>query len=358
LNDKIPSTGDVPQTVEEAAGIQWLDSSADIQKITGLPGSSGDFGYVNWRSGWADAEATMRWLRAKVEATGRVTFLTGSVKRLLFNSSASIVSGVEYVPHQGVQLNDDQTILQANADLVVLAAGAWTPTLLNVQGHAKATAQTLAYIPLTDAQAERFSKTPVTMNMSTGFFIMPPPPPNQAIAFPDQPERRRLFLKLARHEHGYANPSTIQNPEPHSSPDSTVETSIPRRSTSDKEAKHTIPQDAFTRLEDFLHTLLPDSPELALSSDQTRLCHYTDTPTGDFIFAYHPRYNKSLFIATGGSGHAFKFVPVLGESGVQCIEGRYPAGFEKKWAWKEKMEGDWAVEDGSRGGEQGLSLDA
>jgi sarcosine oxidase/L-pipecolate oxidase len=344
--------------VEEAAGVQWLDSPEEIRKITGLPGFSGDFGYVNWRSGWADAEATMRWLRAKVEATDRVSFLTGTVQRLLFNTSASTVSGVEYIPHKDILLNDDQAILEAHADLIILATGAWTPSLLNVQGHAKTTAQTLAYIPLTNAQAERFSKTPVQINMSTGYFMMPPPPPDQAIAFPDQPERRRLFLKFARHEHGWANPSTIKNPEPHFSSNSTIETSIPRRSISEKEAKHTIPRDAYIGLEGFLRTILPDSPELALSTDQTRLCHYTETPTGDFIFAYHPRYNKSLFIATGGSGHAFKFAPVLGESGVQCMEGRYPVGFEKKWAWKEKTEGEWSVEDGSRSGERGLSLES
>lgn len=34
---------------------------------------------------------------------------------------------------------------------------------------------------------------------------------------------------------------------------------------------------------------------------------YSDRESGDFLFDYHPRY-PSLFVAAGGSGHAFSFV--------------------------------------------------
>jgi sarcosine oxidase/L-pipecolate oxidase len=121
---------------------------------------------------------------------------------------------------------------------------------------------------------------------------------------------------------------------------------------------------------------------------KTRLCWYTDTATGDWIIDYHPSY-KNLFVATGGSGHAFKFLPILGEKVVDCLVGRCPQEFREKWKWKggvgfngkatksedsmeglkeraqgqqEELDEDLAVEfavsteDGSRGGRPGLIL--
>jgi len=42
-----------------------------------------------------------------------------------------------------------------------------------------------------------------------------------------------------------------------------------------------------------------------------RLCVYGDSADGDLLIARHPE-RENLVIATGGSGHAFKFAPVLG----------------------------------------------
>ena len=42
-----------------------------------------------------------------------------------------------------------------------------------------------------------------------------------------------------------------------------------------------------------------------------RLCVYSDTLDGHFWIARHPA-RRNLVVATGGSGHAFKFAPVLG----------------------------------------------
>jgi sarcosine oxidase/L-pipecolate oxidase len=82
----------------------------------------------------------------------------------------------------------------------------------------------------------------------------------------------------------------------------------------------------------------------------------TDTRNGDFLISYHPKY-KGLFIATGGSGHGFKFLPVIGDSIVECIQGRTPEDFKGRWEWpKERMpEEQWAG-DGSRGGPVGQVL--
>lgn len=80
----------------------------------------------------------------------------------------------------------------------------------------------------------------------------------------------------------------------------------------------------------------------------TRLCHYLDTTTGDFIAAPHPDVEEgSLFVLTGDSGHGFKFLPLLGERMVDVVEARlrlvdYGARSEEvarwveKWAWPER----------------------
>ncbi len=57
-----------------------------------------------------------------------------------------------------------------------------------------------------------------------------------------------------------------------------------------------------------------------------RLCVYCDTIDGDFWIARHPQ-QPNLVVATGGSGHAFKFAPVLGElvAGIALGEpSRFP----------------------------------
>ena len=90
------------------------------------------------------------------------------------------------------------------------------------------------------------------------------------------------------------------------------------------------------------------------------------SPKGDFIISYHPSYD-GLFIATGGSGHGYKFLPVIGDKILDAIEGKLDPDLQKLWAWpenplvetdkdgKEKPAVVW-TEDGSRSGVKGLIL--
>ncbi len=60
-------------------------------------------------------------------------------------------------------------------------------------------------------------------------------------------------------------------------------------------------------------------PDLKLHSH--RLCWYADTTTGDFLICKHPAL-RNLVLATGGSGHGFKFAPCLGEIVADVVEGK------------------------------------
>ena len=53
-----------------------------------------------------------------------------------------------------------------------------------------------------------------------------------------------------------------------------------------------------------------------------KVCLYNLTPDEDFILDFHPQ-NKNMLIASGFSGHGFKFAPVIGEIVADlCLNGK------------------------------------
>ena len=63
-------------------------------------------------------------------------------------------------------------------------------------------------------------------------------------------------------------------------------------------------------------------------------------------------------MATGGSGHAFKFFPVIGEKIVDAIECRLDPELRGLWQWRAQPVEDFVgTEDGSRAGTKGMLLD-
>ncbi|KAF2712511.1 FAD dependent oxidoreductase [Pleomassaria siparia CBS 279.74] len=311
--------------------VQVLESAEEIQNVCGLQGKgergregSGCTGYVNWSSGWADAEGAMRYLRLMVEEMGRVRFITASVSRLLIDHTSSLVSGVK--------LGDNTTL---TASLTILAAGAWTPSLLDLRGIATATGQVLGYLPISSAEQAALESYPTLLNLSSGLFMIPP---------------SSNLLKVARHGHGYKNPTTIPNPESPAGEEITV--SLPYTHVDDP--SQSVPLEGQRAMRNFLEQIHPSFSGRPFT--KTRICWYTDTRSGDFLISYHPQY-EGLFVATGGSGHAFKFLPVIGDSIVECVLGRTPDDFKGRWEWPaERLPETLWDGDGSRGGPVGMIL--
>ncbi|KAK5144159.1 hypothetical protein LTR04_001659 [Oleoguttula sp. CCFEE 6159] len=301
--------------------VQVLDSREEIERVMNTSGGSGESGYVNWASGWADAEAAMRYCRRKVEELGRVNFRKAEAKSLLYSGNKVI----------GVELVDGGKIL---ADLTVVATGAWSGKLVDLRGIASATGQVLAYLDITQEEQDRLGKIPVLLNMSTGMFVIPP---------------RDRVLKVARHAYGYSNPTRVPHPEKHGE---SMVVSLPR--TKVDEPEQWIPKEGELACRKALREMIPSLGDRPFS--YTRICWYTDTPKGDWLITHHPCY-EGLFLATGGSGHGFKFLPVIGDKVVDCILGKTPEEFKDKWSWPEKgkEDGVW-TDDGSRGGKKGSVL--
>jgi sarcosine oxidase / L-pipecolate oxidase len=62
------------------------------------------------------------------------------------------------------------------------------------------------------------------------------------------------------------------------------------------------------------------------------------TPNQDFIICPHP-HSKNLYIASGGSFHAWKFLPILGKYVVAMLQGELDSDLAKKWAWNRDEHG-------------------
>ena len=82
---------------------------------------------------------------------------------------------------------------------------------------------------------------------------------------------------------------------------------------------------------EFLAEIFPELASAKLS--RKHLCLYSDTLDGDFLIDYVPDL-EGIILATGGSGHAFKFAPILGTCVADVLEGRTNI-FTSRFKWRD-----------------------
>ncbi|KAH6692483.1 FAD dependent oxidoreductase [Plectosphaerella plurivora] len=276
---------------------------------------------VNSAGGWADAEAAVRQLAMSCSAAG-VSFVTGragTVTSLRYGADGAVI---------GVNVLSGGFV---NADQVVLSTGAWTNRLIGIEHTASASGQPVGFIQLTPEEADRLRGLPVIINFNSGVFVFPVTPGSN-------------ILKVARHSYGFGTKVEVKEGER-----AGAIVSSPKRD-SNGAASSFLPEEAEQALRDGLSQLVPEFASHPWS--RKRLCWYTDTPEGDFIIDAHPTV-KGLFLATGGAGHAFKFLPVLGKYVADCFENKAPKEVRHQWRLR-RPEGNGSKDmkpgDGSRGG--------
>jgi sarcosine oxidase/L-pipecolate oxidase len=144
--------------------------------------------------------------------------------------------------------------------------------------------------------------------------------------------------------------------------------SLPR--TKRDNADLEVPAEGLAACRAFLADCIPDLATRPWT--YSRVCWYTDTKNGDFLVTYHPAY-PSLFLATGGSGHGYKFLPILGERVVQVLSRKFSDAqdgendhdddlgreLQRMWAWPGRglHEPDHVYTVDRRGGRRGMILD-
>lgn len=315
-----------------------IEGQEALKAYVGSGGNPGDWGYVNKLSGWTDNGASMKWMYEQVKKTGRINFVDAEAQEL-------VTEGTQVT---GARLKDGRVL---KADVTFVAAGAWTGSLIDLRGRAEATGHVLGYIDISKEEQELLGNNPTVINFTSGMFVIPP---------------RDGVLKVAQHAYGYLNPRTVTGALP---PSPTHErkpivTSLPR--TKRDNGFESIPETAARGLRQGLKDLLPARGFESRPWSKTKMCWYSDTRDADWLVDWHPGWD-GLFIATGDSGHGFKFLPVIGDKLVDVLEGK-GGKLGDKWRWKD-LEDDGAgretngkfkgliTDDGSRGGAPGLVLE-
>ncbi len=253
--------------------IQRLDAAAIAARFPAYrPGALVD-GYYHHDGGWAESGAVVAQLLADALAAG-VT-VRGDL-------------AIDRVVDDGALAGDEHLA----ADAVVVCTGAWAPQLLpELAGPLRANGQPVFHLRPADPAPFTADHFPVFgADISrTGYYGLP--------------VNRDGLIKIANHGTGIE-----------------LAPGAPRETTAAQE----------THLRAFLHSTFPalaDAPIVA-----RRLCVYGDTHDGHFWIARHPALSN-LTVATGGSGHAFKFAPVLGEIIADAVLGR-PHPLAAKFRWR------------------------
>ncbi|KAL2756038.1 hypothetical protein ACRALDRAFT_2106189 [Sodiomyces alcalophilus JCM 7366] len=115
------------------------------------------------------------------------------------------------------------------------------------------------------------------------------------------------------------------------------EASRQKMSTTPDEAMHgTWHEEAFS--EKFKARALSTMKELygkemdGVEIDRYRMCWDAVTPTHDFLITRHGQ-SANLYLATGGSFHGWKFLPVIGKYITKMMEGTLDVEVAKRWGW-------------------------
>jgi sarcosine oxidase / L-pipecolate oxidase len=194
---------------------------------------------------------------------------------------------------KGVVLDNGE---RTAGDVVVMAAGAWTPYVLPfTRNFFRATGHPVFHLKPHQPELfapERFPVFGADVS-TTGYYGFP--------------LSRDGVVKIANH-----GPGREMSPE-----------SSERAVTADEEGN----------LRAFLSETFPALADAPIV--YTRICLYCDTHDGHFWIAPDPE-RPGLVVAAGDNGHGFKFAPVLGELIADAVEEK-PNPLLKKFRWRPEV---------------------
>ena len=239
--------------------------------------------YYNARGGWAESGEVVARLISEAKTQG-----VQVLGRTAFESTLDEGSRVV-----GVRTVDGEEI---KSDYVVIAAGSWVPSLMpHLAEFMWSVGQPVFHFLVEDVPAYQPPNfvTWTADIANTGWYGFP--------ALDDG------TLKIANHGPGKRQPA---------------------------DAPREVDDDAEQMFRAFFSAALPGLEDAPVISN--RLCMYCDTWDGDFWIDHDPD-RPGLVIATGGSGHGFKFAPMLGPIIADVVEGK-PNRFASRFRWRARGE--------------------
>jgi glycine/D-amino acid oxidase-like deaminating enzyme len=262
---------------------ELLDSSTIARRFPAWNADLYPVGYFNPQGGWAPSGRVVSLIAARAKDAG-VSIFEGAKITELLEASGKV---------QGVITETGENY---EADWVVIAAGTWTQHIVpELKAVMRSVAQPVMHFRSDKADEFRPPYFPVwTADVGrTGWYGFP--------------ANKDGALKIANHGPG---------------------------SQLDPNKVNTMPGDSEAPFRDFLRESLPSltkSPKI-----YERLCFYCDTFDGDFWISRDPE-REGLVVSTGGSGHAFKFAPMLGQITADVVEGKENQ-HSRRFAWREPGE--------------------
>jgi len=281
-------------------GVQGIEELTKDQVHSRFPmvnGALDDWNINVWNptAGWANSGEALRRMALAAQAKG-VDFISGDrgyVRSLILQQDGQCT---RVIAKDGTK---------HSADIVLVATGAWTPSFLDVEGQLLAKGHAVAHIQLTASEQKHYASMPILDNLELGYFF--PPGPDGV-------------FKLAHSQF-----ITNHRRDTHS----TIHTSIPH--TFQDNPSDGLPLEIEQTMRTNLRRVFPDLADRPFC--YTRLCWDADTPDRHFLVAPHPRH-RGMFLATGGSAHGFKFMPILGKYVADMLEGKLEPAIATAWAWR------------------------
>ncbi|ESZ92479.1 hypothetical protein SBOR_7142 [Sclerotinia borealis F-4128] len=267
--------------------------------------------FMNEGSGWAEATKAVQKIAEMAKANG-VKFIEGDVENIVLTVDGDCI---------GVLTKDGRTF---RADKIILSTGAGTAKLLAdsapqmhyilAEDRITAAAVVVGHVKLSETEYEKIKHTPVFHHMVGEVLgAVLPPTSNGILKFCADISLKNTALHECSGHMISAPPNEAD------------------------QAQHNVPKilrEECYRVMKGIYGKMVEEFEF----DSFRMCWDGITPNQDFIISAHPRC-QSLYIATGGSFHAWKFLPIIGDYVVKMLDNELDADFAKRWAWDRDQKG-------------------
>lgn len=222
--------------------------------------------------------------------------------KFVFGRSGNVVNIYEEEDKAIVEAEDGK---KYTADKILVCCGALTGHLVNLNGQTSASGLFVAHVQLNDEEYERLKNIPIFFSAEGCYF------------FPPDEDTKMIKIASATEECRNSMVDRFGNV-----------TSLPL-ALNEKHFKG-IPSDAVDSMHAFFRKAIPEIADRELVN--CKICWINDTNNSDFLIDKVPT-SRAIYVASGDSGHAYKFLPNIGKYVADRMENRLAHNIKDKWKW-------------------------